>query len=72
MISVETRIYRAQERWILKRFGKEAADSANYGWGVSATDDYVSVQTKVYGHGVLTSEASPSVRVAHEFFEDKR
>jgi len=67
--STETRIYRAQERWIRKNFGDKAAKSANYGWGVDAVESsgYVSVATKVYGQGILTSEASPGFRVEHEW-----
>lgn len=45
--------YEAQREYILAEFGEEAADTANYGWGV---DEIVGViATKVYGHGVLTT-----------------
>ena len=47
----ESDIYISQEVVIKNRYGKEAADKANYGWGV----DDCTVQTKVYGHGVLIS-----------------
>jgi hypothetical protein len=41
-----------QERWIEERFGEDAADGANYGWG----SDECEVATKVYGHGVLVTK----------------
>ena len=66
---VEDRIYISQARWILKRFGAKAADSANYGWGVDETDNWVNVQTKVYGHGVLRSEATIGSKVEHMWEE---
>lgn len=59
----QTRIYRDQQRLIEAKFGKSAAEDANYGWGVSGSDGFVSVATKVYGRGVLVSEATRGVRV---------
>lgn len=46
------RINEAQQEYILETCGKQAADNANYGWA----SDGVSVCTKVYGHGYLTSQ----------------
>ena len=71
MNAIEDKIYAAQERWIRKRFGDDAADNANYGWGVDVVDEhhYVLVATKIYGHGVLHSEAAGlSDRVSHDFY----
>lgn len=54
------RLYRAQERLIRERYGKKAADNANYGWGVESGSDVVSIATKVYRLNdpmVLTSTA---------------
>jgi hypothetical protein len=58
----EDAVYASQQAYIRKRFGKKAADHANYGWGV---DEYM-VSTKVYGHGVLTSEYRRG-KVYHDF-----
>lgn len=66
--AVTDRIYTEQANEITKTHGAKAASSANYGWGVSSDDKYVSVATKVYGHGVLTSEATfPSMSVRHRW-----
>lgn len=58
----ERQIYDAQDRWINRRFGHEAAAMANYGWGATEWD----IATKVYGHGVLRSWIAEG-RVQHEF-----
>ena len=62
---VEDRICREQYAWIHSECGAEAAEKANYGWGVDAYGPEISVSTKVYGHGVLTSNASPGSNVSH-------
>lgn len=70
MRKLENQIYIEQQAYIKKAFGKKACDHANYGWGVSGDKDYLSVATKVYGHGVLTSEGSlPSGDIDHSFEE---
>jgi hypothetical protein len=48
-------LYDAQEKYIRERFGDEAAEKANYGWGVDETGSDPEVQTKVYRRGVLTT-----------------
>ena len=45
------RIYNSQNREIKKKFGKDAADNADYGWSVN---DYM-VDTRIYGCGMLFS-----------------
>ncbi len=55
MDAIETRIYEQQFDLIYKEHGERAANIANYGWGVGGAEDVLSVSTKVYGHGVLTS-----------------
>jgi len=66
---VEDEIYNQQYQWIKDKFGKEAADKANYGWGVDKTEPELCVETKVYGHGVLVSRASSEEDIGHEFRE---
>ena len=51
----EDQCYESQYGFIKKDCGKEAAEKANYGWGVSGTEDYIDIATKVYRHGVLTT-----------------
>lgn len=46
----------AQYDLIRAQHGEQAAEAANYGWGVGGDDCYVSYATKVYGHGVLITE----------------
>lgn len=59
-----------QSDWISKRFGKRAADNANYGWGVDSDDEGASIATKIYGHGVLTTEVNyRSGKMTHSFEE---
>jgi hypothetical protein len=68
LASTEARVYPAQIEWIEKRFGKKAAEQANYGWGVGGSYSTVSIATKVYGHGVLETTATWGVRgVTHEW-----
>lgn len=50
---VEDSVYEAQTEWIKTNIDENAAKLANYGWFV---DDNV-VETKVYGHGVLSTDA---------------
>lgn len=61
----------SQYQWIRRRIGKDAADRANYGWGVSGSDeDDLSVATKVYGYGVLVSHFEADGKVYHDFDGD--
>jgi hypothetical protein len=60
-------VVEAQQRWITERCGAEAARRANYGWGIDDVDSII--QTKVYGHGVLTSTIEPEPK--HDFEEFK-
>lgn len=54
--TLEWHVYVEQQKYIKDKFGQDAADSANYGWGVDELKDGVQVSTKVYGHGILSSE----------------
>jgi hypothetical protein len=56
-------IWDAQEDEIRTRWGAEAAEDANYGWFVDEVSGFIA--TKVYGHGVLTTD----VALNHEFEE---
>lgn len=56
--AVEDKIYDIQMDWIVEKFGRKAAAAANYGWGVSGGKHDIQVETKVYGHGVLTTRAN--------------
>lgn len=68
MDKLEEEIYDKQYNYIKNKFGKDAANSANYGWGASASDEYISIATKVYQHGVLTSEGTlSSGEITHNF-----
>jgi len=55
LTKLEVEIYDEQYEYIKKHFGKDAADSANYGWGVDELGNGFRVATKVYGRGTLTS-----------------
>lgn len=66
----EEKIYAEQPGVIEKECGKEASRKANYGWGVSAGDDYVDVATKVYGKRarILSSRLEyPSLEPDHDW-----
>lgn len=67
MEKVEDEIYDQQYQWIKDNKGKEAAEKANYGWGVDETGKELVVETKVYGHGVLTSRGSSKEDISHNF-----
>jgi len=67
MQKVENEIYDRQYQWIKDNKGKEAAEKANYGWGVDETGKVLVVETKVYGHGVLISRASTKEDITHDF-----
>lgn len=59
-MSTEDKIYDEQHKMITDKYGKDVADKANYGWGVSEDDGRLSVATKVYhpkGAKVLTSNS---------------
>jgi len=70
-------IYQQQKVLIHKRYGKKAADTANYGWGVSQSPmfgdepDFISYATKIYlddRFKVLVSEADyPSIHPSHDW-----
>ncbi len=55
----ELALYESQRQWILQHHGEEAAENANYGWAVETNDSspFLGVATKVYGHGILYSDA---------------
>jgi hypothetical protein len=65
----EKQILICQHAWILKRFGQDAADKANYGQGV----DYVLnpptciVETKVYGKGRLVCRSEFGGHIDYDF-----
>jgi len=69
MQKVEDEIYNQQYQWIKDNRGKEAAEKANYGWGVDETGPELIVETKVYGHGVLVSRGSSKENISHNFEE---
>jgi hypothetical protein len=71
LMRLEERIYDAQQKFILKRFGRSASDLANYGWFADsdAAKGWVVVVTKVYGHGLLNSGGSLGGRITHDFQE---
>ena len=54
---LEQQVIHAQEAYIKERFGQEAADCANYGWGVDCDALGVSVCTKIYSFGTLQTNA---------------
>lgn len=62
----EDLLYGAQSSWIRRHYGEEAAENANYGWGVSGAGKGAVVETKVYGQGVLISHMEGR-RIVHEF-----
>lgn len=55
----ELALYASQREWIVTHYGEQAAENANYGWAVETDDTspFVVAGTKVYGHGLLVSEA---------------
>jgi len=61
----EERIYAAQEKEIEKRYGKEKADKANYGWFVDA----YAVCTKVYGTGMVLTSGYEGKDIIHTWEE---
>lgn len=70
------RVQQAQIDYITAEFGTEAAECANYGMGTDENLDegqevyMISMTTRVYGHGTLTSVASTAVDgVDHDFEE---
>lgn len=64
------KIYGQQHDYIVENFGRQPAAKANYGWGVDERPDGITVETKIYGHGVLVTEATyPSIRITHVFRE---
>lgn len=68
-----SRVYREQYQHVLKRFGKEAADKANYGRGVGGDEHYVSINTRVYtpkGHVHLDSSQNRGDKEAYHEWED--
>ena len=68
LMSLEDKIYNAQYRLIKSRHSDYVANRANYGWGVAGDDLRISVATKVYGVGILQSEADYADRkITHEW-----
>lgn len=55
---LQNAVFAEQERLIEEKYGKQAAEKANYGYGQGGDDFSVSIATKVYGHGVITTDAS--------------
>jgi hypothetical protein len=68
-MSIEDKVYDEQYKLIKKKYGKDTADMANYGWGVTGGESWVEVSTKVYGHGVLTSHGNRQ-RIKHYMQEE--
>ena len=64
----EEMIYNQQFELIKREFGDEASANANYGWGVDETEDTISISTKVYGHGVVTSVGNYNTgEITHDY-----
>jgi hypothetical protein len=55
----ELALYESQFKWLAERYGETAANNANYGWVAETNDEspFVGVATKVYGIGILYSDA---------------
>jgi hypothetical protein len=51
----EDQIYDQQEKMIHEAYGPRRAAEANYGQGIDEGDDYIQIETKVYGVGRLIS-----------------
>lgn len=66
---IEQRLLNQQYRLIKERFGQKVAEKANYGWGTTGDEDYVSIATKVYGHGILESYGDVRGKTTHTFTE---
>jgi hypothetical protein len=67
---IERKLYDAQFELVEKKFGKKAAQEANYGWGATEYLGHLGVATKVYVNPVqvLSSTADyPSLKVSHEW-----
>jgi threonine dehydratase len=58
--TLECEAYAKQHELIEKEHGREAAASANYGWGVSGSATHLSIATKVYvpGGAVLVTSVN--------------
>lgn len=68
---LEERAYAEQEDMIREMYGVEAADKANYGWGVDDDGDEISICTKVYGIGVLNTVIDPCTHeISHDMDEE--
>jgi hypothetical protein len=65
----EEKVYLEQEKEIKRKYGRKATESVNWGWGVDAGNDYISVSSKVYGYGVLTSLGTLDGNIKHEWRE---
>lgn len=61
----EDEAYIAQGAYIERQFGKKAADKANYGWAVDEVEKVV--MTKVYGHGIVTTDLTTGKTSFEEF-----
>lgn len=68
--AIECQIYAEQENYIREHFGDEAAQIANYGWGVDTVGERIDISTKVYGHGVLETEATSLEDITHHMRHD--
>lgn len=66
--NLEDDAYEAQENWIKEHCGEEAAQKANYGWFVDEVDGLIS--TKIYGHGIITTEIGDPTNFTFESFSE--
>jgi hypothetical protein len=68
-----TAVVEAQHDEIKEKYGEDAADCANYGWGDASDGGRIDIATKVYldaGHQVLSSTADyPSEEIEHNWNE---
>ena len=72
--AAEAAIYEAQEKVIKKKYGEEAAEMANYGWGVDEQEDSVGVATKVYVDPVMILSSDKKLkgkRITHTWTKYK-
>lgn len=55
---LEGKAFDAQYQMVKLECGQEAADNANYGWGISEDETSSSICSKIYGHGLITTDVN--------------
>ena len=67
---VEEEIFNHQWELVEKQYGKAEAEKANYGWGVWEGEDFIQVETKIYGpQEVLTTRWKDGIMT--DYWEDR-